>query len=148
MNNLKTVVEGLLATHSTDVWSTYGGLNRVTKEVERILYHGLRSTQVRYIIIKLKPISNPIIWTLHEFENVLPFLSYICLTVSIPILQPVYQIDRSGKKNIYAMYSPLPSQFYNCSTCHTDYNSQSAKQIFTPPYKVMIFHHTNVMYVF
>jgi hypothetical protein len=61
VNNLKTVVEGLLATHSTDVWSTYGGLNRVTKEVERILYHGLRSTQVRYIIIKLKPISNPII---------------------------------------------------------------------------------------
>jgi run domain Beclin-1 interacting cysteine-rich containing protein len=61
VNNLKTVVEGLLATHSTDVWSTYGGLNRVTKEVEQILYHGLRSTQVRYIIIKLKPISNPII---------------------------------------------------------------------------------------
>jgi hypothetical protein len=61
VNNLKTVVEGLLATHSTDVWSTYGGLNRVTKEVEKILYHGLRSIQVRYITIKLKPISNPII---------------------------------------------------------------------------------------
>jgi hypothetical protein len=60
-SNLKTVVEGLLATHSTDVWSTYGGLNRVTKEVEKILYHGLRSIQVRYITIKLKPISNPII---------------------------------------------------------------------------------------
>ncbi|OPL20792.1 run protein domain beclin-1 interacting and cystein-rich containing, partial [Mytilus galloprovincialis] len=45
INSLKSVVEGLLATHSTDVWSTYGGLNRVTKEVEKILYHGLRSTQ-------------------------------------------------------------------------------------------------------
>lgn len=42
---MKTVVEGLLATHTTDVWSTYGGLNRVTKEVENILLHGLKSTQ-------------------------------------------------------------------------------------------------------
>ncbi|XP_071165105.1 run domain Beclin-1-interacting and cysteine-rich domain-containing protein-like isoform X1 [Mytilus edulis] len=48
INSLKSVVEGLLATHSTDVWSTYGGLNRVTKEVEKILYHGLRSTQGKF----------------------------------------------------------------------------------------------------
>lgn len=51
INSLKSVVEGLLATHSTDVWSTYGGLNRVTKEVEKILYHGLRSTQVFCLLV-------------------------------------------------------------------------------------------------
>lgn len=39
---LKTTVEGLLATNSTDVWSTYGGLSRLCKDVEKILNHRLK----------------------------------------------------------------------------------------------------------
>ncbi|XP_053404594.1 run domain Beclin-1-interacting and cysteine-rich domain-containing protein-like isoform X2 [Mercenaria mercenaria] len=39
---LKTTVEGLLATNSSNVWSTYGGLGRLCKDVERILNHRLK----------------------------------------------------------------------------------------------------------
>ncbi|XP_041356237.1 run domain Beclin-1-interacting and cysteine-rich domain-containing protein-like isoform X2 [Gigantopelta aegis] len=42
---LKTTIEGLLATHSINVWNTYGGLNRVCQCVENILRHGLKSLQ-------------------------------------------------------------------------------------------------------
>ncbi|XP_060070855.1 run domain Beclin-1-interacting and cysteine-rich domain-containing protein-like [Ylistrum balloti] len=45
INGLKSIVEGLLATHTNNVWNTYGGLSRVCKQVELILYHGLKSTQ-------------------------------------------------------------------------------------------------------
>ncbi|KAL4219862.1 hypothetical protein ACF0H5_020273 [Mactra antiquata] len=39
---LKTTVEGLLATNASDVWSTYGGLGRLCKDVDRILSHRLK----------------------------------------------------------------------------------------------------------
>ncbi|XP_060554922.1 run domain Beclin-1-interacting and cysteine-rich domain-containing protein-like isoform X2 [Ruditapes philippinarum] len=39
---LKTTVEGLLATNTNDVWSTYGGLGRLCKNVDRILNHRLK----------------------------------------------------------------------------------------------------------
>ncbi|XP_021360063.1 run domain Beclin-1-interacting and cysteine-rich domain-containing protein-like isoform X2 [Mizuhopecten yessoensis] len=45
INGLKSIVEGLLATHTNNVWNTYGGLPRVCKQVELILHHGLKSTQ-------------------------------------------------------------------------------------------------------
>ncbi|XP_069105114.1 run domain Beclin-1-interacting and cysteine-rich domain-containing protein-like [Argopecten irradians] len=45
INGLKSIVEGLLATHTYNVWNTYGGLSRVCKQVELILHHGLKSTQ-------------------------------------------------------------------------------------------------------
>ncbi|XP_033760801.1 run domain Beclin-1-interacting and cysteine-rich domain-containing protein-like isoform X1 [Pecten maximus] len=45
INGLKSIVEGLLATHTNNVWNTYGGLSRVCKQVELILHHGLKSTQ-------------------------------------------------------------------------------------------------------
>ncbi|XP_064615780.1 run domain Beclin-1-interacting and cysteine-rich domain-containing protein-like [Liolophura sinensis] len=39
---LKRTVEGLLATHSNNVWSTYGGLSRLCVAVENILIHRLK----------------------------------------------------------------------------------------------------------
>ncbi|XP_067669768.1 run domain Beclin-1-interacting and cysteine-rich domain-containing protein-like isoform X1 [Haliotis asinina] len=45
---LKSTIEGLLATHSTNVWNTYGGLNRVCNHVDQILRHRIRPAQSHF----------------------------------------------------------------------------------------------------
>ncbi|XP_059473590.1 run domain Beclin-1-interacting and cysteine-rich domain-containing protein [Neocloeon triangulifer] len=42
LQTLKGTAEGLLAGHSTNVWSVYGGLQRLHSAVLKILQHGLR----------------------------------------------------------------------------------------------------------
>jgi hypothetical protein len=42
LQSLKSTAEGLLAGHSTNVWSVYGGLQRLHSSVLKILQHGLR----------------------------------------------------------------------------------------------------------
>ena len=39
---IKSTVDGLLASGSHVTWSTYGGLGRVSDNMERILLHGCR----------------------------------------------------------------------------------------------------------
>ncbi|KAF6385444.1 rubicon autophagy regulator [Rhinolophus ferrumequinum] len=41
LGNLKTTVEGLVSTNSPNVWSKYGGLERLCRDMQNILYHGL-----------------------------------------------------------------------------------------------------------
>ncbi|XP_051977277.1 run domain Beclin-1-interacting and cysteine-rich domain-containing protein isoform X1 [Xyrauchen texanus] len=48
LNNLKTTVEGLLSTNNPNVWSRYGGLQRLHKDMNNILGHGLKHEQVYY----------------------------------------------------------------------------------------------------
>lgn len=43
---IKTTVDGLLERDSVNIWSTYGGLSRITEDLEEILRHGLREQQV------------------------------------------------------------------------------------------------------
>ena len=43
---VKSTVEGLLATQSTNVWSTYGGLDRLCSNVDAILRHQMKIAQV------------------------------------------------------------------------------------------------------
>uniref|UniRef100_A0A672YIT3 Rubicon autophagy regulator n=1 Tax=Sphaeramia orbicularis TaxID=375764 RepID=A0A672YIT3_9TELE len=45
--SLKTTVEGLVSTNNPNVWSRYGGLQRLHKDMNNILSHGLRNEQVR-----------------------------------------------------------------------------------------------------
>ena len=45
---VKATVEGLLATQSTNVWSTYGGLDRLCNNVEAVLMHQIILDQVCY----------------------------------------------------------------------------------------------------
>ncbi|KAG1701406.1 Run domain Beclin-1-interacting and cysteine-rich domain-containing protein [Nymphon striatum] len=42
---LKSTVEGLLANQSSNVWNTYGGLNRLSAQIEKTLNHKLRISQ-------------------------------------------------------------------------------------------------------
>ncbi|TRZ03886.1 hypothetical protein DNTS_015847 [Danionella cerebrum] len=46
--NLKTTVEGLLSTNNPNVWSRYGGLQRLHKDMNAILGHRLKNEQVYY----------------------------------------------------------------------------------------------------
>uniref|UniRef100_A0AAY4DU05 RUN domain-containing protein n=1 Tax=Denticeps clupeoides TaxID=299321 RepID=A0AAY4DU05_9TELE len=46
LSNLKTTVEGLVSTNNPNVWSRYGGLQRLHKDMNNILSHGLKHEQV------------------------------------------------------------------------------------------------------
>ncbi|XP_078245837.1 run domain Beclin-1-interacting and cysteine-rich domain-containing protein isoform X3 [Pogona vitticeps] len=46
LGNLKTTVEGLVSINNTNVWSKYGGLERLCRDMHSILYHGLISDKV------------------------------------------------------------------------------------------------------
>ncbi|XP_003477020.2 run domain Beclin-1-interacting and cysteine-rich domain-containing protein isoform X1 [Cavia porcellus] len=46
LGNLKTTVEGLVSVNSPNVWSKYGGLERLCRDMQRILYHGLIHDQL------------------------------------------------------------------------------------------------------
>lgn len=48
LSNLKTTVEGLLSTNNPNVWSRYGGLQRLHKDMNNILSHGLKHEQLYY----------------------------------------------------------------------------------------------------
>ncbi|XP_060098725.1 run domain Beclin-1-interacting and cysteine-rich domain-containing protein-like [Heteronotia binoei] len=41
LGNLKTTVEGLVSINHPNVWSKYGGLERLCRDMHSILYHGL-----------------------------------------------------------------------------------------------------------
>uniref|UniRef100_A0A2K6UBV4 Rubicon autophagy regulator n=2 Tax=Saimiri boliviensis TaxID=27679 RepID=A0A2K6UBV4_SAIBB len=46
LGNLKTTVEGLVSANSPNVWSKCGGLERLCRDMQSILYHGLIRDQV------------------------------------------------------------------------------------------------------
>lgn len=47
LSSLKTTVEGLVSTNNPNVWSRYGGLQRLHKDMNNILSNGLKNEQVR-----------------------------------------------------------------------------------------------------
>ncbi|KAL1023339.1 hypothetical protein UPYG_G00039440 [Umbra pygmaea] len=48
LSSLKTTVEGLVSSSNPNVWSRYGGLQRLHKDMNQILSHGLKHEQVYY----------------------------------------------------------------------------------------------------
>ncbi|XP_068599332.1 run domain Beclin-1-interacting and cysteine-rich domain-containing protein [Brachionichthys hirsutus] len=48
LSSLKITVEGLVSTNNPNVWSRYGGLQRLHKDMTNILSHGLKNEQVYY----------------------------------------------------------------------------------------------------
>ncbi|XP_069377983.1 run domain Beclin-1-interacting and cysteine-rich domain-containing protein isoform X1 [Paralichthys olivaceus] len=48
LSSLKTTVEGLVSTNNPNVWSRYGGLQRLHKDMNNILSHSLKNEQVYY----------------------------------------------------------------------------------------------------
>ncbi|KAM4575359.1 run domain Beclin-1-interacting and cysteine-rich domain-containing protein isoform 1-T1 [Fundulus diaphanus] len=48
LSSLKTTVEGLLSTNNPNVWSRYGGLQRLHKDMNNVLSHRLKNEQMYY----------------------------------------------------------------------------------------------------
>ncbi|XP_038050031.1 run domain Beclin-1-interacting and cysteine-rich domain-containing protein-like isoform X2 [Patiria miniata] len=48
MWGLKFTVEGLLAAHTTNVWSTYGGLTRLCNQIDKVMRHRLKHPKGAY----------------------------------------------------------------------------------------------------
>lgn len=48
LGNLKTTVEGLVSINNPNVWSKYGGLERLCRDMHSILYHGLIPDKVGF----------------------------------------------------------------------------------------------------
>ncbi|XP_053368393.1 run domain Beclin-1-interacting and cysteine-rich domain-containing protein [Clarias gariepinus] len=82
LSNLKTTVEGLLSTNNPNVWSRYGGLQRLHKDMSNILSHGLKHEQVYYkqkdywrFVWCLRSISPNLAPHVEQFSQMEPVLS-------------------------------------------------------------------------
>ncbi|XP_036442388.1 run domain Beclin-1-interacting and cysteine-rich domain-containing protein isoform X2 [Colossoma macropomum] len=82
LSNLKTTVEGLLSTNNPNVWSRYGGLQRLHKDMNNILSHGLKHEQVYYkqkdywqFVWCLRFISPSLARHVEQFSQLEPVLS-------------------------------------------------------------------------
>ncbi|XP_076879281.1 run domain Beclin-1-interacting and cysteine-rich domain-containing protein isoform X2 [Brachyhypopomus gauderio] len=82
LSNLKITVEGLLSTNNPNVWSRYGGLQRLHKDMNNILCHGLKHEQVYYkqkdywrFVWCLRYISPKLAPHVEQFSQLEPVLS-------------------------------------------------------------------------
>ncbi|XP_047230516.1 run domain Beclin-1-interacting and cysteine-rich domain-containing protein isoform X4 [Girardinichthys multiradiatus] len=82
LSSLKTTVEGLLSTNNPNVWSRYGGLQRLHKDMNNILGHRLKNEQVYYkqrdywpFIWCVRYISPHLAMHVEQFSHLEPVLS-------------------------------------------------------------------------
>ncbi|XP_069753271.1 run domain Beclin-1-interacting and cysteine-rich domain-containing protein isoform X2 [Narcine bancroftii] len=62
LGSLKTTVEGLLSTNNPNVWSKYGGLERLCKEMNNIMCHGLLEDKIYEQHKDYWPFVNNVYW--------------------------------------------------------------------------------------
>uniref|UniRef100_UPI00398E5B3E run domain Beclin-1-interacting and cysteine-rich domain-containing protein isoform X2 n=1 Tax=Pristiophorus japonicus TaxID=55135 RepID=UPI00398E5B3E len=62
LGGLKTTVEGLLSTNNPNVWSKYGGLERLCKEMNNIMCHGLLEDKVYSLYKDYWPFVKDVRW--------------------------------------------------------------------------------------
>ncbi|KAF6734428.1 Run domain Beclin-1 interacting and cysteine-rich containing protein [Oryzias melastigma] len=82
LSSLKTTVEGLVSTNNPNVWSRYGGLQRLHKDMNNILSHELKNEQVYYkrrdywqFVWCVRYISPHLASHVEQFSNLDPVLS-------------------------------------------------------------------------
>ncbi|XP_041861410.1 run domain Beclin-1-interacting and cysteine-rich domain-containing protein isoform X2 [Melanotaenia boesemani] len=82
LSSLKTTVEGLVSTNNPNVWSRYGGLQRLHKDMNNILSHGLKNEQVYYkqrdywpFVWCVRYISPHLASHVEQFSHLVPVLS-------------------------------------------------------------------------
>ncbi|KAK2835418.1 hypothetical protein Q5P01_015902 [Channa striata] len=83
LSSLKTTVEGLVSTNNPNVWSRYGGLQRLHKDMNNILSHGLKNEQVYYkqrdywpFVWCVRYISPHLASHVEQFSHLEPVLSH------------------------------------------------------------------------
>ncbi|KAK3095842.1 hypothetical protein FSP39_019904 [Pinctada imbricata] len=79
LSGVKSLSQSLLSTQNVNVWNLYGSLNKATLQVERVMYHGLKSIQ-------------------GDFGTQMDFWPFISgLKVVCPVTAPMIdRINRSG----------------------------------------------------
>lgn len=82
LSSLKTTVEGLLSTNNPNVWSRYGGLQRLHKDMNNILGHRLKNEQMYYkqrdywpFVWCVRYISPHLAMHVEQFSHLEPVLS-------------------------------------------------------------------------
>ncbi|KAM9384570.1 run domain Beclin-1-interacting and cysteine-rich domain-containing protein isoform 2-T2 [Pholidichthys leucotaenia] len=82
LSSLKITVEGLVSTNNPNVWSRYGGLQRLHKDMNNILSHGLKNEQVYYkqrdywpFVWCVRYINPDLASHVEQFRNLEPVLS-------------------------------------------------------------------------
>ncbi|XP_042178841.1 run domain Beclin-1-interacting and cysteine-rich domain-containing protein isoform X4 [Oncorhynchus tshawytscha] len=82
LSSLKTTVEGLVSSSNPNVWSRYGGLQRLHKDMNHILSHGLKHEQVYYkqkdywpFVWRVRSVSPHLASHVEQFSKLEPVLS-------------------------------------------------------------------------
>ncbi|XP_054907366.1 run domain Beclin-1-interacting and cysteine-rich domain-containing protein isoform X3 [Poeciliopsis prolifica] len=82
LSSLKTTVEGLVSTNNPNVWSRYGGLQRLHKDMNNILGHRLKNEQMYYkqrdywpFVWCVRYISPHLAMHVEQFNHMEPVLS-------------------------------------------------------------------------
>ncbi|XP_007541887.1 run domain Beclin-1-interacting and cysteine-rich domain-containing protein isoform X4 [Poecilia formosa] len=82
LSSLKTTVEGLVSTNNPNVWSRYGGLQRLHKDMNNILGHRLKNEQIYYkqrdywpFVWCVRYISPHLAMHVEQFSHLEPVLS-------------------------------------------------------------------------
>ncbi|XP_043985171.1 run domain Beclin-1-interacting and cysteine-rich domain-containing protein isoform X2 [Gambusia affinis] len=82
LSSLKTTVEGLVSTNNPNVWSRYGGLQRLHKDMNNILSHRLKNEQMYYkqrdywpFVWCVRYISPHLAMHVEQFSHLEPVLS-------------------------------------------------------------------------
>uniref|UniRef100_A0A3B5L1Y9 Rubicon autophagy regulator n=1 Tax=Xiphophorus couchianus TaxID=32473 RepID=A0A3B5L1Y9_9TELE len=82
LSSLKTTVEGLVSTNNPNVWSRYGGLQRLHKDMNNILGHRLKNEQMYYkqrdywpFVWCVRYISPNLAMHVEQFSHLEPVLS-------------------------------------------------------------------------
>ncbi|MGH0153214.1 UNVERIFIED_CONTAM: hypothetical protein FKN15_056317, partial [Acipenser sinensis] len=113
LGSLKTTVEGLLSTNNPNVWSKYGGLERLCKDMNNILSHGLLHDEVyckqkdywcfvwcvRYVSPQLAPHVDQLRPLLHQRSYTHKFYTDCAFLLSDPHVTAMFQCLEAVEQN-------------------------------------------------
>uniref|UniRef100_A0A3Q2Y656 RUN domain-containing protein n=1 Tax=Hippocampus comes TaxID=109280 RepID=A0A3Q2Y656_HIPCM len=111
LSSLKTTVEGLLSTNNPNVWSRYGGLQRLHKDMNNILSHGLKNEQVYY---KQRDYW-PFVWCVrHISPHLASHVEQFHCTPSLESFHPSFFFHRMWMNIAHPLYH-IPFLCQDCS---------------------------------
>lgn len=75
LSGIKSTADVLLASRNANIWSTYGGINRIVEDLERIFRHGLKSHKVSVQLwLKATIVEVTLIKQIHNVNVILNYL--------------------------------------------------------------------------
>ncbi|XP_043558331.1 run domain Beclin-1-interacting and cysteine-rich domain-containing protein isoform X4 [Chiloscyllium plagiosum] len=128
LGGLKTTAEGLLSTNNPNVWSKYGGLERLCKDMNKILCHGLLEDEIMESDVQSIPKSNPQkaqYWLHHS-------LQFHCLSSQLRSLLSDCEYTRKFYKDTaFLLSNPHVTAMFQCLEAVEQNNPKMLAQIDT-----------------